>query len=171
MWLRAKGRLARRLVFMVGERGGRGHGHRRLFLATQHDGIIAYVTFSPVYGARQGWLYDLTRRSYQAPPGTIEAIISRAITIFTAEGCQWLHFGFTPCTDLQPELEFPGHSAAMRLFIEFLAKHGDHLYPARSQVDFKRKWQPQIVEPEYIAFDGRADPAAIFRLLHLVRAL
>ena len=55
---------------MVGERGGAAGAMRRMFIATDADGhVLGYITFSPVYGRRSGWLHDLSRRRPDAPPG------------------------------------------------------------------------------------------------------
>jgi lysylphosphatidylglycerol synthetase-like protein (DUF2156 family) len=71
-WLRAKGRHVKELTFMIGERGGRGAPYRRAFVAYQGQRVVGYVTYSPSFGAQAGWLYDLTRRAPDAPPGTVE---------------------------------------------------------------------------------------------------
>ncbi|GFJ91609.1 DUF2156 domain-containing protein [Phytohabitans rumicis] len=95
-WLGAKGRHTKELAFMIGERDGRGAPYRRLFVA-QYDGRpVGYVSCAPVYGVESGWLYDLTRRAPDAPPGVIEAVFAHAVEVFQAEGAGWLHLGLTP---------------------------------------------------------------------------
>lgn len=170
-WLRAKGRHVKQLTFMVGERDGRGKPYRRLFAATYRGDVVGYVTFSPVFGARHGWLYDLTRRSPEAPRGVIETVFAHAAQVFTDEGAGWLHLGFTPFAGLGDEHELAGHSPAGRRIISLVAAHGQAVYPARAQESFKLKWQPQAVQPEYIAFDGRLSLSAVIRLLLLTRAI
>lgn len=46
-WLRAKGWHVKKLDFMVGQRGGRGSDHRRLFIAQRDGRITGYVSYSP----------------------------------------------------------------------------------------------------------------------------
>ena len=105
-WLRSKGRHVKELAFMVGERGGDADCRRRLFVATGPDGDpLAYVSFSPVYGRHAGWLHDLSRRRPDAPPGSLELIVTTAVETFRAEGAPYLHFGFTPFTGLADEHE------------------------------------------------------------------
>jgi lysylphosphatidylglycerol synthetase-like protein (DUF2156 family) len=171
-WIRAKGRHVKELTFMIGERDGRGAALRRLFVARRRGAAIGYVTYSPCFGARPGWLYDLTRRSGDAPPGTIETIFSTAVERLCEEECRWLHLGLTPLVGLADEHELPGASSAViRWTARLLAEHGSAIYPARSQLAFKLKWAPHVVEPEYIGFQGGASIAAIWPLMRVTRAI
>lgn len=169
-WLR--GKRADELAFMIGERGGRGQAHRRFFLA-RHDGHpVAYVTYSPCYGQRPGWLYDLTRRRPTAPTGTIELLFHTALSMLQSEGCAWLHLGMTPFVGLSDEHELAGRSSPIvRATVRQIASRGEFLYPAASQEAFKLKWKPQDTEPEYIAFDRRVTVGAIWQLLRLTRTI
>jgi lysylphosphatidylglycerol synthetase-like protein (DUF2156 family) len=165
-WLKDKG--AHELAFMIGERGGRGQSHRRVFLASHHGRPVAYVTYSPVFGERPGWLYDLTRRRPDAPTGTIELLFHTALTVFQSEQCEWLHLGLTPFAGLSDEHELShGTSRLVRATVRQIAQRGEFLYPAATQEAFKRKWQPQHTEPEYIAFDRRVSAGAVWQLLRL----
>lgn len=171
-WLHAKGRHVKELAFMVGERGGPGAPSRRLFLARSETGqVLAYISFSPVYGARAGWLHDLSRRAPDAPPGTLESIVVFAVERFRAEGARFLHFGFTPFTGLRPECEMPGHSRLMRRIVGLLAGHGAKIYPAADQLAYKEKWSIDHVEPEYIAFSGGVTIPAVCGLLRVTNVV
>src|SRR4051794_24330050 len=130
-WLRAKGRHVKELQFMVGERGGAAQQRRRLFVARDETGqVVAYVSFCPTYGARGGWLHDLSRRRPDAPPGALELIVVSAVEAFQREGALFLHFGLTPFTSLSPEHEVPGASPMTARILRLLASHGSALYPA-----------------------------------------
>ncbi|MFI9024009.1 bifunctional lysylphosphatidylglycerol flippase/synthetase MprF [Streptomyces sp. NPDC053560] len=166
-WLAGKGKHARPLEFLVGQHGGAGHRHRRLFVGTVDGRPAGYISYSPVYGNRSGWLHDLSRRRPDGPPGVAEAINSHAIEVFRGEGVRWLHFGFTPFTGLGREYEVPGHSPAFRWLVGKLWERGEAVYPARSQLAYKEKWAPDTVFPEYIAFRGRA---SLRSLTHVFRA-
>jgi lysylphosphatidylglycerol synthetase-like protein (DUF2156 family) len=171
-WLRAKGAHVKELVFLVGERGGPGATLRRVFVARLHGRAIAYVTCSPCFGERPGWLYDLTRRHPDAPPGTIELLFSTAVQGLLDEQCHWLHLGLTPMVGLDDEHELPGAgSPVVRRTMRLLAEHGSAVYPARSQLAFKLKWAPQLIEPEYLAFQGGVNLGAIWQLLRVTRAI
>ncbi|MEU5880009.1 DUF2156 domain-containing protein [Spirillospora sp. NPDC047279] len=165
-WLGSKGG-ARPLEFLVGEYGGPYQHLRRLFVGVHGDQLTGYISYSPVYGSRPGWMHDLSRRRPDSPPGVMEAINKAAIETFQAEGAEWLHFGYTPFSGLSAEHELPGHSRAFQWFMKELWTNGGHIYPAQTQYAYKEKWKQDVVLPEYIAFQGEASIPA---LVHVFRA-
>ena len=169
-WLQGKGE--HELAFMIGERGGRGRLHRKVFVARHEGRAVAYATYSPCFGARPGWLYDLTRRRPQAPTGTIEQLFSTALLELQAGGCRWLHLGLTPFAGLSPEHDIEGSSSrVVTAIMGQIAQRGQFLSPGASQSAFKLKWQPQVTEPEYIAFDPRVSAGAVWHLLRETRTI
>ena len=170
-WLRGKGRRTKELRFLVGERAGAAQRHRRLFVGRIDGAAVGYISYSPVFGSRPGWLHDLSRRSPDAPPGVMEALNATAMERMSADGEGWLHFGFTPFTGLSDEHELPSASRAFARCVRLLAEHGERVYPAAAQLDYKQKWAPHVVLPEYIAFHGRPGPKAVWQLLRATRAL
>jgi lysylphosphatidylglycerol synthetase-like protein (DUF2156 family) len=167
-WLTLKGEHAKPLEFLVGQLGGDAQALRRLFIAELDGELVGYISYSPVYGSRAGWMHDLSRRRPDVPPGVMEAINKTAIDVFTAEGVRWLHFGFTPFTGLDERLQFAGHSRAFHWFMEQLWEHGAEVYPAQTQLAYKEKWAPDVVLPEYVAFAGGR--ASIPGFAHIFRA-
>ncbi|WP_329361578.1 DUF2156 domain-containing protein [Streptomyces sp. NBC_01483] len=171
-WLRAKGRHVKELEFLIGERGGPGAPHRRLFTAVHEGRTVGYVSYSPVFGEHAGWLYDLTRRLPDAPPGTVELLFATALRQFQDEGCGWLHLGFTPFVQLGPDTAAPGPTSTfLHRCVEVLAAKGRAIYPAAAQESFKLKWRPQLIEPEYLAFQGRVSPGAVWQLMRLTKSV
>lgn len=170
-WLRAKGRHTKPLRFMVGELGGRGGSLRRLVVGRVDGRIVGYASLSPVFGERRGWLYDLSRRSHDAPPGVMELLVLSSIDMCAAEGAPWWHFGFTPFTGLDPSGELPSASPTVQRLVRLLADHGQAIYPAASQVDFKQKWGSPIILPDYVAFKGRPSLAGIARLIQVANLI
>ncbi|WP_436498529.1 bifunctional lysylphosphatidylglycerol flippase/synthetase MprF [Actinokineospora sp. HUAS TT18] len=166
-WLRSKGEDTKELGFLVGQRGGDLQPYRRLFVGLLDGKLAGYISYSPVYGSRAGWMHDLSRRIPGKLPGIMEAINSAAITQFTAEGIGWLHFGFTPFTGLDDTLQVPGFHYGFNQMTKLLWEYGEALYPAKTQLAYKQKWFPHLVLPEYLAFDGEADIAAF---AHVFRA-
>lgn len=166
-WLGSKGEHARPLEFLVGQVGGPAQEHRRLFVGSIDGAPVSYISYSPVYGSRSGWMHDLSRRIPGGSPGLMEAINAAAIEKFIDEGVEWLHFGFTPFTGLSEDNELPGRSPSFQWLMHFLWAEGAALYPAQSQLDYKEKWAPHVVLPEYVAFDG---PASIAGFAHIFRA-
>ena len=63
--------------------------------------VVAYVSYSPVFGRRPGWLYDLTRRRPDAPPGVIEHVFFEAGQRLAGDGAEWMHLGLTPFVGLE----------------------------------------------------------------------
>ncbi|MDH2428339.1 DUF2156 domain-containing protein [Sphaerisporangium sp. TRM90804] len=165
-WLGTKGEGVKELEFLVGQTGGRHQHLRRLFVAEREGRLIGYVSYSPVYGSRPGWMHDLSRRQPDSPPGVMEAVNKAAVDLFREEKVRWLHFGFTPFTSLDAP-KFPGYSRAFHWFMTYLWEHGAHIYPARTQLAYKEKWAPTLVLPEYIAFQHGASLPA---LVHIFRA-
>ncbi|MBQ1088740.1 bifunctional lysylphosphatidylglycerol flippase/synthetase MprF [Streptomyces sp. B93] len=170
-WLRDKGRHVKELRFLVGQRTGPLQEHRRLFVGRVDGQAVGYINYSPVYGSRPGWLHDLSRRLPDAPPGVMEALNATVIERFTEDGAGWLHFGFTPFTGLADEHELPGASRTFTRFARLLAEHGTAIYPAASQLEYKEKWAPHAVLPEYLAFKGRPRLGAVWQLLRATNAV
>jgi lysylphosphatidylglycerol synthetase-like protein (DUF2156 family) len=170
-WLRGKGRRTKELRFLVGERVGAAQRYRRLFVGRIGGAAVGYISYSPVFGSRPGWLHDLSRRSPDAPPGVMEALNATAMERMSADGEGWLHFGFTPFTGLSDEHELPSASRTFARCVRLLAEHGERIYPAAAQLEYKQKWAPHAVLPEYIAFQGRPGPNAVWQLLRATRAL
>ncbi|MFF4836300.1 phosphatidylglycerol lysyltransferase domain-containing protein [Streptomyces sp. NPDC001315] len=171
-WLRDKGRHVKELDFLIGERGGPGAPHRRLFTAVHAGRTVGYVSYSPVFGERSGWLYDLTRRRPDAPPGTVELVFATVLRRFQDEGAGWLHLGFTPFVQLRPDTDaFSPTSRVLRRCLELVAAKGQAVYPAATQESFKLKWRPQLIEPEYLAFQRGVSPGAVWRLMRLTKAV
>ena len=167
IWLQGKGEHATELEFLVGQYGGEMQGHRRLFVGHIDGELAGYISYAPVHGSRPGWLHDLSRRRPNDIPGLMEAINKTAIDTFRAEIAPWLHFGFTPFTGLDDRLELPGYSPAFNRFMHLLWVYGEAVYPARSQLSYKSKWAPDVVLPEYLAFQG---PASVAAFAHVFRA-
>ncbi|MEU2506618.1 DUF2156 domain-containing protein [Streptomyces sp. NPDC007863] len=170
-WLRSKGRHVKEIEFLVGQLGGPAQRHRRLFAGFVDDELVAYISYSPSYGARPGWLHDLSRRLPHAMPGVMEAINAAAVQKFIEEGAEWLHFGFTPFTGLDPACELPGNSSLTGRLMRLLAEKGGSVYPAATQLAYKEKWGPHLVLPEYLAFEGGASFGAIWQILRVTKSI
>ncbi|KRV46511.1 hypothetical protein AQ490_11505 [Wenjunlia vitaminophila] len=170
-WLRGKGRHVKEIEFLVGQCGGPAQRERRLLLGRVEGVPVAYISYSPAYGSRPGWLHDLSRRVPSVAPGVMEAINLQAMETFKNEGAEWLHFGFTPFTSLSPDHEVSSASRGTARFMRFLADHGEKVYPAASQLAYKEKWNPHLVLPEYLAFHGRARFGAIWQVLRVTKSV
>lgn len=170
-WLRHKGKHTKELRFLIGEIGGPWQAHRRLFVGRIDAVPVAYISYAPVYGSRPGWLHDLSRRLPDCPPGVMEAINAHAIEHFRAQGAAWLHFGFTPFTGLDESHRLSTASRTAARVVRFVAAHGDFVYPAKSQLEYKMKWNPTVVLPEYFAFDGGLSPRSLWSVVRVTNVL
>jgi phosphatidylglycerol lysyltransferase len=171
-WLPSKGRHAKLLEFLVGELGEPEDVNRRVFIAHKDGRPIAFITYVPSYGRFAGMMHDLSRRNPEAPPGVMELINVTAIERFKCEGIPYLNFGLTPFFGLTPETDcIPGRSKAVSWLLGLLAKYGQAIYPAQSQVNYKLKWNPETIVPEYVAFEGGFRWSMAVRLLLITRAI
>ncbi len=166
-WLAAKGK--KEIEFMIGELGSADDRERRIFVARDRSGRLAgFVTYVPVWGRHSGFLHDLSRRLPDSPVGTMELINAAAMERFQEERVQYLHFGFTPF--IVQGQEPATASRVLSKLIDLLARRGHAIYPAQTQVSYKMKWGPDLVETEYLA--GRPLALrAVLDLLLLTRSL
>ena len=95
-------------------------------------------------GANPGYLHDLTRHVPGAPVGTMELINGSAIDRFREEGVPYLHFGFTPF--IVSGAEPAGFNRLFSRSVELLGRYGSAVYPAQTQVSYKLKWGPDLIE-------------------------
>ena len=167
-WLRSKGRHVKPLRFLVCERDA---PDGRVFVARGPSGVLGYIVYTPVHGSRPGWMHALSRRRVEVPPGVMEAANKAALDVFTAEGAQWLHFGFTPFAGLDAKHAVEGGSPKVDKLMTFFAERGEKVYPARTQVDYKEKWGPHAIVPEYVAFSGRPRLSSVWRLLRVTNSI
>ncbi|MDF1665280.1 MAG: DUF2156 domain-containing protein [Planctomycetota bacterium] len=171
-WLGSKGRFKKLLDFMVGELGGPHDSMRRVFLALKEDKVLGFISYVPVWGEQPGFMHDLSRRSPDAPPGVMELINVTALDRFKNEGTSFLHFGLTPFMGCGMETDIiEGRSKVVSWLLMKLSIHGKAIYPAQSQAQYKLKWKPGVIVPEYVAYQGRFRLSCLLRLLMLTRSI
>lgn len=174
-WLNSKGRHTKELAFLIGEIGdltALDRSLKRLFVAVRNGEVLGYILYAATFGAYRGWMHDLTRRVPDAPPGVMELINLTAIERFKAEQVPLLNLGFTPLTSLDREQELPsGYSPITGWLVRKLAKYGSFIYPAETQLQYKLKWAPDVIRPEYIAFQGGFSLGGLWSFLRLTHAI
>jgi len=172
-WIKSK--HAKKLDFMVGETGdieSFDFTCKRLFIAMYDGKPAAYILYVRTFGTYAGWMHELTRKKSDAVAGIMELINSIAIQTFINENVRYLNFGFTPLTELNPDNEIKSaYSPVMQWVFKLLAKHGRFIYPSKSQLQYKLKWAPDIIFPEYIAFGSSAIAGGLWSFLKLVKAI
>ena len=170
-WLEGKGER-RLLEFMVGEIGTAASEHRRVFAAYHEETMIGFVSYTRSHGRLAGWMHDLSRRERIVPPGVMELINTVAIERFRGEGVAWLNFGFTPFCGIDEEHDSTAtRNPLLSWLLRTLERHGQRLYPALSQIAYKRKWQPMTETPEYVAFHGGFRWAHLLGILKITRSV
>jgi len=170
-WLEGKGE-PRLLEFMVGEIDPVACEQRRIFAAYQESRMIGFISYTRSYGRFAGWMHDLSRRERVVPPGVMELVNSVAIERFRSEGIAWLNFGFTPFCGIDDEHDRAvTRSRPLSWLLRALERHGQRLYPALDQVAYKRKWQPMVETPEYVAFHGGFRWAHLLGILQITRSV
>jgi lysylphosphatidylglycerol synthetase-like protein (DUF2156 family) len=164
-WLATKGGVE--LDLLVGELGQPGDPQRRIFVAMDGAGDpLGFITYVPAWGSRPGYLHDLTRRAPDAPAGTMELINAVALGRFQSEGVPFLHFGLTPF--IVDEVYPRDHWLVPRM-VRWIGRWGAALYPARTQLQYKQKWAPDVAETELIAFQ-KVSLRALWALLLATRS-
>jgi lysylphosphatidylglycerol synthetase-like protein (DUF2156 family) len=171
-WLGTKPAHAKLLEFLVGEIGERDDHLRRVFLASHGGAPVGFISYVPSYGQFAGLMHDVCRRVPEAPPGVMELVNATALKRFQAEGIRYLNFGLTPFSGLSDEADCVAtRSKTVSWLVRMLAKYGNAIYPAATQVQYKLKWQPQTVTPEYVAFEDGFRWSSVWQLLRLSRAI
>jgi lysylphosphatidylglycerol synthetase-like protein (DUF2156 family) len=173
-WLRSKGKHVRQLKVLVGDRGALHHPvrHRRVFAALRDDAVVGYISYRRTFGQHAGWMHDLSRRIPDQTPGVLELCNSFALSRFRDEGASHLHFGFTPFVGLSPEHEIPSvYSRATGWVLRMLGEYGQAVYPAKTQVEYKLKWCPSSIVPEFIAFQHGFSLSGLLSLLKVTQSI
>ena len=174
LWLRNKGAHVKHLRLLVGDRGSVAapEAGRRIFVAERSDEVLGYISYRRTYGRNAGWMHDLSRRIPNQVPGVLEACNSVAIDRMRHEGSRLLHFGFTPFVGLNAGNEIAhAYGGATGWVLRKLARHGRLVYPAQSQLEYKLKWHPDRVEPEFIAFEDGLSLRGLWSLLRATNAI
>jgi lysylphosphatidylglycerol synthetase-like protein (DUF2156 family) len=171
-WLQQKRKPE--LDLLIGEVGSldRLGRERHLYVTRQHGQMLGYILYSPAWGVYSGWVHDLSRRRQDIPIGTMEYVNLVAMDRFRQSGTRYLHLGFTPMTSLAPDHEIPrAYSEFFRRLMVFLQRHGRFIYPAESQLQYKRGWRPTDVIPEYVGFQGGISLLGVWSFLRATKSI
>ncbi|MFI1171164.1 phosphatidylglycerol lysyltransferase domain-containing protein [Streptomyces melanogenes] len=143
---------------------------RRVFTGRIGDEVVATVTYLPVFGTRPGWLHHTAHRAPGAPRGALEAVGLEAVRVFAAEEAQWLHLGFTPFAELGAQYELATASVLAARLLRLAAERGEWRYATAGRLAHQRIWDPHLVQPGYLAWQGRAAAGALGELLRLAKS-
>ncbi|WP_371655769.1 MULTISPECIES: DUF2156 domain-containing protein [unclassified Streptomyces] len=143
---------------------------RRVFAGRIGDEVVASLTYLPVFGTRPGWLHHTAHRVPGAPEGALEAVNLEAIRVFGAEEAQWLHLGFTPFAGLCAQYELGSAGVLAARLLRLAAERGEWRHAAAGRLAYQRIWDPHLVQPGYLAWQGRAAAGALAELLRLAKS-
>ncbi|MDB5057313.1 MAG: hypothetical protein JWO59_785 [Chloroflexi bacterium] len=122
--------------------------------------VRAFVTFRRVAGGREVVL-DLMRREPDAPSGTIDFLIARALMYFQEAGIDRASLSLAPLAKVRGDGRLP----LMERMLDLLYDKGNNVYRYRSLFNFKRKFAPTW-EPRYLVY-----PAGAINLLQVLMAI
>jgi phosphatidylglycerol lysyltransferase len=119
---------------------------RRLFVAERAGVPVAFVTLCPA-PARDAWLTEQFVRGDDAPNGTIEHLLWRAIGEIERDGASMVTMGIVP---LSTAAEGPQNPPWLDWLGRWARAHGRRFYDFDGLEWFKRKFHPDGWEPVYV---------------------
>ena len=107
---------------------------------------------------------DLIRHLPDAPPGTMDFLITQLLLWGKEKQYQWFNLGGAPFSGLEDRtLAPPWHRLGTQLY-----RHGEHFYNFKGLRQFKEKFDP-VWEPKYLATSaGLSLPAVLVDLTLLI---
>jgi lysylphosphatidylglycerol synthetase-like protein (DUF2156 family) len=150
-WLQRKRVSRRELSFLVRPLATDVERGVRIFTAIEGSRLIGTVIFDPMYKAGRciGYVASTLRADADAPSGTLDSIVLKAIDTFRAEGIRFLSLGVMPLHRIQKRtdnLAYPLWLALRTL----AALPRSPLVNARGLCFHKSRYRPEEV-PVYIA--------------------
>lgn len=135
---------------------------RRFYLA-EHDGrAVGFLAAVPVY-ARRGWFLEDVIRAPDAPNGTVEALIERAIDDARAAGDAYATLGLCPLAGVPGG---PGPHRLLRWALRLSFTRLGGLYGFASLRAFKARFRPDAWTPQYlVTCDGPLGAGALHAVL------
>jgi lysylphosphatidylglycerol synthetase-like protein (DUF2156 family) len=133
-------------VNLFGERSG-----RRWFYARTHGNVVGVL--SAVWlQTRAGYLLEHHLVAPDAPIGTSEVLVTRALEAFRRDGCECATFGPAPAAEL-------GHVWNLSPWSERLARAGfraaGRLFHLDARTHYRRKFRPAREEQSFVLFAER----------------
>lgn len=127
---------------------------RRYFLARNSEGSLLGFMVCVPYKCREGYFIDITRRSEDAPLGIMEKLTVDICKILKEEKVKEVSLGLAPLADIQSCNNI--ESVIIHRFFEFIYNHMNSFYGFKALYHYKKKYNPSIWEPRFIAFSSEA---------------
>ena len=157
-WLRTRGLPS--LHFLVEPRTLNCLGDRRLFVAQIGNEAVGFVVLAPV-PMRAGYLTEQFVRGQRAPNGTVELLLTYAISQVAGEGAHYVTMGLVPLS-LRGGENHP-NPWWLRVLLGRTRAHGLRFYNFDGLERFKNKFHPAQWEPIYaIANQPNFSPRVLY---------
>lgn len=141
---------------------------RRIFVARHGEAgtdepISAFAVLSPI-PARNGWLVEQFPRVPRAPNGTIELLLTSAVSAIAQSGSSYVTLGLAPLAR-RDDLAHDSEPRWLRVALRFAALHGKRFYNFSGLEAFKAKFKPEEWEPVYaIENSPQFSPRALYAI-------
>ncbi|MDR0283762.1 MAG: DUF2156 domain-containing protein [Propionibacteriaceae bacterium] len=149
-WL--AGKKSGRLVFAVGGVNLDNPLDRRYFYAAVDGKIVAFNVFLP-FGAGEGYMTDVTRRTHDAPSGVSEKITYEAFQQFASEGCVWGSMGVSPLANVE---DGDNANPTIAKVLELVYERGSRFYGFKSLHQVKERYAPTAWLPAYFVYSPKS---------------
>jgi phosphatidylglycerol lysyltransferase len=119
---------------------------RRYYLASHAERAVGFLAAIPVYG-RRGWFLEDVIRVPDAPNGTTEMLIERALADARDAGDDYLTLGLAPLSGVETG---PGPHRLLRRCFKGSWDHLKPLYDFAGIRSFKARFRPDTWAPQYL---------------------
>lgn len=123
---------------------------RRYWVAQRGGRVVAFLAAVPVY-TRRGWFIEDMIRLPDAPNGTMELLIDRALRDLGAEGCRYATLGLSPLAGIDAG---PGRHPWLRRTLSWCYAHLGGFYHFQGLYRFKARFHPDRWVPQYLVSVG-----------------
>ncbi len=138
---------------------------RRVFVARQHDKVVAFLLVSPI-PLRNGWLTEQFPRGKDSVNGTVECMIDYAMRALAKDGADYVTMGLVPLSmqGITSKFENP---LWLKILLRWVRAHGQRFYNFGGLEAFKGKLSPDYWEPIYAISNEKSFS---FRSLYAIAA-
>lgn len=157
-WLKMK--KGGELSFMLGTISMDKPFDKRYFIASNSEGTVLGFMVCVPYKCKEGYFIDITRRSKDAPLGIMEKLTVDICKILKEDNVKEVSLGLAPLADIQ-SCNSTESIIIHRLF-KFIYNHMNSFYGFKALYHYKKKYNPSIWEPRFIAFSSEASIISIF---------
>ena len=156
-WLKMK--KSSELSFMLGSISLDNPFDKRYFIATNSEGIILGFIVCFPYKSKKGYFVDITRRSQNAPLGIMEKLIIDTCKILKNDDVEEVSLGLAPLADIGYDKNI--QSKLLYKTFKFIYENMNSFYGFKSLYEYKKKYNPSVWEPRFIAFSSKVFTPAL----------